>query len=190
MGMFDRLTCLYKLPLPEDPKGFTGVTEFQTKSLNNFLDHYKIDQEGMLWLSTRKSDFNVVKNIDGDNFFIEKHDWIFCDNITNTIEIHNSIHNENKDYDYWINYELVVIKGKVDGVKIISFEATSNAERKVRVNNLIKSFEKRDQFENTFLYKNLFKYYNNFITSLFTSIRHLVDYLSKMLWKLENKLRI
>lgn len=190
MGMFDRLTCLYKLPLPEDPKGFTGETEFQTKSFNNFLDHYKIDEEGMLWFSTRKSDFNVVKNIDGDNLFIEKQDWIFCDNITNTIEIHNSIHSENKDHDYWISYELVVIKGKVDSVKIISFESTPNAERKDRVSELIKSFEKRDQFENTFLYKIFFRYYNNFITSLFTSIRNLIDFSSKMLWKLENKLKI
>lgn len=188
--MFDRLTCLYKLPLPEDPKGFTGVTEFQTKSLNNFLDHYKIDEEGMLWLSNRKSDFNVLKNIDSEDFFVEKYDWVFCDHVTNTIEVHNSIHSEDKEYDYWISYQLVIIKGKVDSVKILTFEATLNAERKDRVNELIKSFEKRDQFENTFIYKNIFIYYNNFITSLFTSIRNLIDFLSKILWKLENKLKI
>lgn len=190
MGMFDRLTCLYKLPMPEDPKGFSGTTEYQTKSFNNFLDHYKIDDEGILWISTHKSDFNIIKNINDSDFFVEKNDWVACNNITNTIEIHDSIHSEDKEYDYWISYELVIVKGKVDSAKIISFEATPNAERKDRVNELIKSFEKRDRFEQTFLYRNLFKYYNNFITSLFTSIRHLIDFSSKILWKLENKFRI
>lgn len=190
MGMFDRLTCLYKLPLPENPKGFTGVTEFQTKSFNNFLEHYKIDEEGMLWLSTRKSDFNVLKNIESNDLFIEKYDWILCDHVTNTIEIHNSIHNEDKEYDYWISYELVIIKGKVDAVKILSFEASLNTERKDRVNELIKAFEKRDRFENTFLYKKIYSHYNKIIISLFRSFRELLNFISKISWKIEDKLRI
>ena len=46
MGMFDWVKCEYPIPELED---VNFEKEFQTKSLENGMDHYRIDSEGQLW---------------------------------------------------------------------------------------------------------------------------------------------
>jgi hypothetical protein len=47
MGMFDWVTCKKPLPISEDEEQVLDI-EFQTKDLENQLDHYHIDEEGNL----------------------------------------------------------------------------------------------------------------------------------------------
>lgn len=169
--MFDRLLCLYDLPLPEDPKGYTGAVEFQTKNFDNFLDYYKIDQDGKFWF--------LKKENKGSK-------WI-PHQITDTITIRNShIYDYNEKYDYSIVYEIVIIKGVLDSAKIIDFTVNLNEDRK----KLIDELNERDNFEQTFLYKYCFSYYNRTLNYLFKLVFKLLDLMYKLAWRIENKLRI
>lgn len=170
--MFDKLLCLYKLPLPENPKGYTGAVDFQTKNFNNFLDYYKIDDDGKLWFLKKEP---------------KRSKWVFCENITDTIIIRNSYkHDYDEKYDYNIEYEIVIIKGILDSAKIIYFDAILNSDRKKFIDEL----NKRDEFENTILYRYFLIYYNIIIKHLFKLIFKLLDVIYKLAWKIENKLRI
>jgi hypothetical protein len=48
MGMFDTFRCKYPLPWEGDKPNISDV-EFQTKSLECFLDNYEIRSDGTLW---------------------------------------------------------------------------------------------------------------------------------------------
>ena len=41
MGMYDSIICKYPLPMPEDPKGYTGSREFQSKDLDCALREFE-----------------------------------------------------------------------------------------------------------------------------------------------------
>ena len=47
--MFDTVVCKYKLPMPEDPKGYSGSDDFQTKDFECLLDNYEIREDGTIW---------------------------------------------------------------------------------------------------------------------------------------------
>ena len=54
MGMFDSVQCNYPLPLPLDVVDLYPdlyEKEFQTKDLENLLDHYILNEDGeLLWI--------------------------------------------------------------------------------------------------------------------------------------------
>lgn len=170
--MFDKLICLYELPLPVDSKGYTGAVDFQTKNFNNLLDYYKIDRDGKLWFSKKE---------------LKGNKWVLCENITDTITIRNSYkYDYNEKYDYSIVYEIVIIKGILDSAKIIDFTVSLNEDRK----KLIDELNQREIFENTFLYKYFFYFYNRSLNYIFKLIFKLLDITYNIMWKIENRLRI
>ena len=48
MGMFDTILCKVSLPMPDDPKGYSGSSSFQTKDFDCALDNYIIDENNNL----------------------------------------------------------------------------------------------------------------------------------------------
>ena len=59
--MYDSIDCHYSLPMPEDPKGYTGSYGFQTKDFDCGLDLYVIDKDGRLSIERRETEW-----IEGD----------------------------------------------------------------------------------------------------------------------------
>ena len=68
MGMYDSINCEYPLPMPEDPKGYTGAFGFQTKDFDCALDIYIINKEGQLLVERRETEW-VEGNPSGKTFW-------------------------------------------------------------------------------------------------------------------------
>ena len=57
MGMFDSIQCNYPLPLPLEVIDIMPDLydqEFQTKDLENLLDHYDLNHDGVLYWHKKK----------------------------------------------------------------------------------------------------------------------------------------
>jgi len=131
MGMFDHLKCEYKLPIAG-----TQDLEYQTKSLVKFLDNYKIDKDGQLWVEKYKIEDRSDPEAEGIsrifgcmsriNQRLEK------DNFTGEIRFYTHL---DKDYKYWVEYSAYFTNGQLqilnvveDGTKPLSFPEEKSIE--------------------------------------------------------------
>lgn len=202
MGLYNSVDCHYPLPMPEDPKGYTGSHGFQTKDFECALDVYIIDKDGQLLIERRDSEW-----IEGDpngKSFLDKMGHVktiktWLEPLTNTcsIQFYDFIDCNKTDYDYFIAYEAVFINGKMSSVKIINFEANDNAERKIRDAEFAKKNKENYQFRQTWQYKYFVKPYNKTIRYIFSTLIKFLSNISKFLsnisfylHKIENKIRI
>ena len=193
--MYNSVDCQYPLPMPEDPKGYTGSHGFQTKDFECALDVYIIDKDGQLFLEQREMEW-VHGNPSGKNF-LEKSGYAktvktWLEPLTNTctIQFYDFIDSNKTDYDYFITYEAVFINGKMSSVKITNFEANDNSERKRKDIEFNKKLEEHHKFINTWKYKYFAKPYNRTISFVFRKISKISQNLSRLLNKIENKIKI
>jgi hypothetical protein len=195
MGMYNSVDCHYPLPMPEDPKGYTGSHGFQTKDFECALDVYIIDKDGQLLIERRDSEW-----IEGDpngKSFLDKMGHVktiktWLEPLTNTctIQFYDFIDSNKTDYDYFITYEAVFINGKISSVKIINFEANENAKRKIRDAEFAKKNKENYQFRQTWQYKYFVKPYNRVISFIFFKTIKVLSFLSTMLYKIERNIKI
>jgi len=195
MGMYNSVDCHYPLPMPEDPKGYTGSHGFQTKDFECALDVYIIDKDGQLLIERRDSEW-----IEGDpngKSFLDKMGHVktiktWLEPLTNTctIQFYDFIDSNKTDYDYFITYEAVFINGKMSSVKIINFEANENAKRKIRDAEFAKKNKENYQFRQTWQYKYFVKPYNRVISFIFFKTIKVLSFLSTTLYKIERNIRI
>jgi len=195
MGMYNSVDCHYPLPMPEDPKGYTGSHDFQTKDFECALDVYIIDKDGQLFLEQREMEW-VQGNPSGKNF-LEKSGYAktvktWLEPLTNTctIQFYDFIDSNKTDYDYFITYEAVFINGKMSSVKIINFEANENAKRKIRDAEFAKKNKENYQFRQTWQYKYFVKPYNRVVSFIFFKTIKVLSFLSTTLYKIERNIRI
>ena len=193
--MYNSVDCHYPLPMPEDPKGYTGSHGFQTKDFECALDVYIIDKDGQLLIERRDSEW-----IEGDpngKSFLDKMGHVktiktWLEPLTNTctIQFYDFIDSNKTDYDYFITYEAVFINGKISSVKIINFEANENAKRKIRDAEFAKKNKENYQFRQTWQYKYFVKPYNRVISFIFFKTIKVLSFLSTTLYKIERNIRI
>lgn len=195
MGMFDTITCKYSLPMPEDTKGYTGSTTFQTKDLELALQEYEIREDGSFWIEERETEYvsgdPKSKSVLGRLGHIKtlKSWWEPC-KITQTIEMYNYKQSDEDQYDYSIEYEVVLVDGKVSNIKLIEFETIENKTRKENDKIFYQKMKKRLNFEKKFYYKVFFKPYNRLIKFLFSNFSKLLNFLQYNMWKIERKITI
>ena len=195
MGMYNSVDCEYPLPMPEDPKGYTGSDGFQTKDFECALDVYIIDKDGQLLLERRDTEW-----IEGDpnsKSFLDKMGHIktvktWLEPLTNTctIQFYDYIESNKTNYDYFITYEAVFINGKISSVKIINFEANDNAKRKIRDAEFAKENKENYEFRQTWQYKYFVKPYNRSVSYIFFKTIKGLSFLSTLLYKIERNIRI
>jgi hypothetical protein len=192
MGMYNSVDCQYPLPMPDDPKGYTGSFGFQTKDFECALDIYIIDKDGQLFIEQRESEW-IEGDPNGKNF-LEKSGyaktvktWLEPLNDTCTIQFYDYSHSNNTDYDYWIVYDAIFINGKLSEVKLTTFEATANSERKKKDTEFHNKLRERDNFRKTRRYKYLFNPYNKCIRFLFHNLRLFLNNLSRKVLILQDK---
>lgn len=186
MGMFDSINCKYPLPMPENPRGYTGSVDFQTKCLDLNMDNFEIREDGTLWKS------NVMFETTDDAlrpYKIKDTQWV-PHNITQTIEIYDYINPDTKGVDCSISYQITIIDGKVQKVDLTRFEARDNSFRLEQQKVHIDRMMQRRVFESTLLYRILFKPYNKIINFVFKHLCRANRYWYNNLWKLERKLTI
>ena len=195
MGMFDTIICKYPLPMPSDPKGYSGSEDFQTKHLDCGLDTYEIAANGQLSVHKREG-----KYIEGDKeakglfdkigrYEITK-TWVEPVYDTLTMEMYDYEQSDKSEYDYFIQYEVVFIDGIVDEIKLIVFEATDNAERKKKDKEFDKKLKEWYEFTKTRKYKYFVNPYNKSIKFIFRKISKILSFLSSKVWTLESKFLI
>ena len=122
--MFDYITCDYPLPMPDEPKGFTGCKDFQTKDLENAMMTYHIDTTGQLYVrgSLRGWYDEDVSEDDKNKLTPENRNVVLF--------LYDYQTNDDKEFDYSIEYELVILNGKVTNCKLNQFEAIPNSDRR------------------------------------------------------------
>ena len=195
MGMFDTVICKYPLPMPSDPKGYSGSEDFQTKHLDCGLDTYEIAANGQLSVHKREGKF-IEPNKEAKGLFdkIGRYEvtrtWIEPVYDTLTMEMYDYEQSDKSEYDYFIQYEVVFIDGIVDEIKLIVFEATDNAERKKKDKEFDKKLKEWYEFTKTRKYKYFVNPYNKSIKFIFRKISKILSFFSSKVWTLESKFLI
>ena len=181
--------------MPDDPKGYTGSYDFQTKDLDLILGLYVIDKNGQLsiqrkdgeWVQGNKKSDSLIGTL---GYFKTTKEWLEELNTTTTTVFYDYQHSQNTDYDYFIEYEAIFVNGKLTSIKLIKFEANDNSERKRKDIEFDKKLEEHHKFINTWKYKYFAKPYNRTISFVFRKMNKISQNLSRILYKIENKIKI
>ena len=193
--MYDTIICEYPLPMPDDPKGYTGSDDFQTKDFDQSLATYTIDKNGQLFIHRFEGEWEPG-NKDSDSFigklgyFKTTKTWQEQLNTTTTIVFYDYIHSENTDYDYLIEYEAVFVVGKMTSVKLTEFTATHNAERKKKDEEYEIRLQEHRKFAKTRRYKYFVRPYNQTISFIFRQLGKISYKLPYLLNRIERKIKI
>lgn len=193
--MYDTIICEYPLPMPDDPKGYTGSEDFQTKDFDQSLATYTIDVNGQLFILRFEGEWEPG-NKDSDSFigklgyFKTTKTWQEQLNTTSTIVFYDYIHSENTDYDYFIGYEAVFVVGKITSVKLTEFTATHNAERKKKDEEYEIRLQEHREFIKTYRYKYFVRPYNRTISFIFRQLGKISYKLPYLLNRIERKIKI
>ena len=195
MGMFDTIHCKIALPVPEDPKGYSGSSSFQTKDFDCALDNYIIDENNNLLIVQTE-----LKLVEGDfhdkSFFgrfgrMEKvKEWTEPTNITRCIEMYDYIQSDDTDYDYAISYNVYLSSGHVERITLNRFEAYDNVQRKKDDAEFIERLKKLKKFHDSFLYRHFYTHINSVTRLLCSLIYKFGVVLSNSASKMDVKLRI
>lgn len=138
MGLFDTIECEYALPLPEftddQRKDFSlalgggeidlKTVEWQTKDLDNMLDHYTIEDDGQVyvrasqWYESEDSPNGVKPELSEG---IEK--------VERTAEVHLYNIFFGEEYDHWLDYKVTLWKGEVKEAELYEYKCEGNEER-------------------------------------------------------------
>ncbi len=195
MGMYDSIDCQYPLPMPEDPKGYTGSYGFQTKDLENSLDIYIIDKDGQLSIERRDTEWvqgdpNGKSFLEKSGYLKTKKTWLEPLKDTCTIQFYDYLSSNKTDYDYWIVYDAVFIEGKIKEIKLNTFEAKPNSERKEKDEAFKMKLNLRHEFVQTWRYKYIYKPYNTIIRAVVRGSTKCLTKLKMLIFKLESKMLI
>lgn len=191
--MFDYIKCQYPLPMPEDPKGYTAIQDFQTKDLKCFMGYYEIRQDGKLWREERETEWvsgnpKAKSLMDRLGYMSTKKVWFEEDFYHGSIEIYDCINSNSTDFDYWIEYEIQFDRGTVINVRLLNFEATPNQKRKERDKAFQYRLAKHEQFVKTKRYKYIILPYIRCVRKLFTYLQRILDKTKSLLLDIENKI--
>jgi hypothetical protein len=195
MGMFDTIVCKYSLPMPEDPKGYMGLPNFQTKDFECGLQEYTIQEDGSLWIEKRKTEYvpgnpNAKSFLDRMGHMKTLESWLEPHKITQTIHMYDYQQNRDGDYDYSIEYQATFVEGTVTNIKLVDFEAIDNKERKQKDKEHFEQMRLRIQFEQKFYYKYFLKYYNKSLSFVCYYIYKMANVVSTNIWDIERKLTV
>jgi hypothetical protein len=190
MGMYDTIICEYPLPMPNDPKGYSGSKDFQTKDLDSALDWYEIDKNGQLFIQRSEGEWiegdkNATGFVAKMGYFKTTKKWKEELIRTITINFYDYQHSQDTDYDYSIEYKAVFIDGKISSVELVDFEARDNAERKKKDLEFDKKLKDWYEFTKTRKYKYILRPYASFVKFMFRNIRNFLTFSQSKLYFVE-----
>jgi len=187
MGMYDDIICKYPLPLPDDPKGYV-TDSFQTKDLENLLNRYEIREDGTLWLYESEHEC-IDTESDGWPIVVEKNArWTFV-KVTKNIQMYDYQHGSG-EYDYSIDFDVTIVDGVIDNIKLVKFDAFDNTIRKENNRKFIEDLKLRKQFESTVRYKLIYRYYNKLIRGVYNLMNSFGNFIINKSLSIRKKLII
>lgn len=159
MGLFDRVYCKAKLPLPKDMQGLPdkdwSSEEFQSKDLQLWMHDYEIREDGSLYC-----DDEHVEGYHGCFYFYTHFFEEDCPN------------------DYRIEFKAIFAYGKLKDIELIEFNAYPNDERKVFHKKTKEQEEARKLYVKTPKYKIYYYLYRRPVLFLFNKIFDAIDRIS------------
>lgn len=151
MGMFDSIKCNYPLPLPLEvidimPDPYDQ--EFQTKDLENLLDDYYLNEDGLLLWHKRKYAWK-----DDDSAFLKGYMDVVEEEIVPT-DFHGVLNfycyetvyedkSSDKAKDITIDYLAKFTNGKLENIEVLSYEIRDVTARIIDLKNTMKKYEER-----------------------------------------------
>lgn len=151
MGMFDSIECNYPLPLPLEvidvmPDPYDQ--EFQTKDLENLLDLYYLNEDGVLYWRKRKYEWK-----DDDSAFLKGYMDVIEEEVVPT-DFHGVLNfycyetvdediENNKAKDITIDYLVKFTNGKLENIEILDYEVRDATVRIIDLKNTMRKHEER-----------------------------------------------
>jgi hypothetical protein len=188
MGMFDSIQCNYPLPLPLEVIDIMSDPydqEFQTKDLENLLDLYYLNNDGVLYWHKKKYEWK-----DDDSSFLKGYMDVVEEEIVPT-DFHGVLNfycyetveedmENNKAKDVTIDYLAKFTNGKLENIEILSYEIIDATVRIIDLKNTIKKHEeRRNRWYNKYIfYTKVWRFIKNKI------ILNSIDFFRKILDKL------
>ena len=190
MGMFDSIECNYPLPLPLEvidvlPDIYNQ--EFQTKDLENLLDLYYLNEDGVLYWRKRKYEWK-----DDDNAFLKGYMDVIEEEIVPT-DFHGILNfycyetveediENNKAKDITIDYLAKFTNGKLENIEVLSYEVRDATVRIIDLKNTMKKHEERRRrwYNKYIFYTKGWKFFKNKI--ILNPIDLLRKFLDKLYW--------
>jgi hypothetical protein len=190
MGMFDSIECNSPLPLPLEvvdvlPDPYDQ--EFQTKDLENLLDLYYLNEDGILYWRKRKYEWK-----DDDNAFLKGYMDVVEEEVVPT-DFHGVLNfycyetveediENNKAKDVTIDYLAKFTNGKLENIEVLSYEIRDDTVRIIDLKNTMKKHEeRRKRWYNKYLfYTKGWKFIKNKI--ILNPIDLLRKFLDKLYW--------
>ena len=188
--MYDTIICKYPLPMPNDPKGYAGSEDFQTKDFDCSLSTYEIDANGQLLVNKTeghhvegdKNSKDIFGKIGHYEVTRRWSEFVFK---TSEIFMYDYIHSNKTEYDYFIEYKVTFIDGLIDEVQLVKFEAQNNAERKKKDEEFNKKLKDWHEFTKTRKYRYLLRPYTSSVRFIFRKISNVLRFLQSNLYKIE-----
>ncbi len=186
--MFDSIECNYPLPLPLEVVDIMPdlyEQEFQTKDLENLLDLYYLNEDGILYWRKRKYEWK-----DDDDAFLKGYMDVVEEEVVPT-DFHGVLNfycyetveediKNNKAKDVIIDYLAKFTNGKLENIEVLSYEIIDATVRIIDLKNTMKKHEERRKrwYNKYILYTKAWKFIKNKI------ILNPIDLLRKLLDKL------
>lgn len=181
--MFDTISCKYPLPRPLDTMELENLDfnklSFQTKDLGEGMNSYEIKEDGSLWIE--KHDYTFVKGDKNAKSVFGRmghkevtKSWteqVF--DFTGTIEMYDFISyldensKESNKNNYYVEYVVVFVNGKILEVRLGSFEVTDNSKQKTLALEIKIEDQKRKILWSKWYIKYGYRYYDSFIAWAF-----------------------
>ena len=141
MGMFDTIEVHRKLPLAvvdgidsSDVKDLKRLVkwkgiEFQTKSLDDCLEHYKLSVNGKLYVRRAKykeaRKKRPTKGFDLPMLEVDGEPWFeLAPKVPTSLVFYSSVILE--PFSYWLEFEAIFLRGKLHEIQLIAFEKTAS----------------------------------------------------------------
>ena len=188
--MYDTIICKYPLPMPNDPKGYAGSEDFQTKDFDCSLSTYEIDANGQLLVNKTeghhvegdKNSKDIFGKIGHYEVTRRWSEFVFK---TSEIFMYDYIHSNKTEYDYFIEYKVIFIDGLIDEVQLVKFEAQNNAERKKKDEEFNKKLKDWHEFTKTRKYRYLLRPYSSCVRLVFRKLSNVLRFSQSNLYKIE-----
>jgi hypothetical protein len=190
MGMFDSIECNYPLPLPLEVVDIMPDLydqEFQTKDLENLLDLYYLNEDGILYWRKRKYEWK-----DDDDAFLKGYMDVIEEEVV-PIDFHGVLNfycyetvekdlENNKAKDITIDYLAKFTNGKLENIEVLSYEIRDATVRIIDLKNTMKKHEERRKrwYNKYIFYTKGWKFIKNKI--ILSPISFLKKLLDKLYW--------
>lgn len=164
MGMFDTIFVKKPLPLNRELKALKDIKwsefDFQTKDFENLLDTYEITKTGKLryrkvereWVDDEEAFLKGYMKEVSSMWIDTKHTGkirfyhTFSTNKSNVNIFSDVLENEVdlEGYDWWVEFEAEVVKGKLTEIKLVKAEKTPAKIRIIQNVEWAKDFKKKN----------------------------------------------